>query len=315
MNTMKNLNPKITLFILFLTSIAFAQQGINYKAMIKDDLGNALIDTFMNVQFTIHSVSENGTIVYQEDHNESTDENGLLILTIGTDDSPSIGVFDNIDWSADKHYLQTTITYGGGTIDFDATEFMAVPYALHAKTVENIDITGNEAVFNDWDKDATDDFDGQYSSLSGKPGSTISIPAYAMSKLPTSTIITEVSSGLQWENNFSNSAAIIIRKPDNYNGENVTFSIFFRTTSSTSGVVQFFIRPRSFNSGDGLLDAVSINSTGINVSGTLSFGSLYEQNITIPGSRLTNDWWYITIQRNITTYTDDVLVMSASLTY
>ena len=310
------MKTKITLLILLLlSSIVFAQQGINYKAIIKDDLGNALADTFMNIQFTIHSVNETGTIVYQEDHNKSTDANGLLILTIGTDDTPSVGVFDNIDWSADQHFLQTSIIYGGGTIDFDATEFMAVPYALHAKTVENIDITGNETAFDGWDKDASDDFDGEYSSLSGTPNSTISIPSYAMSKPPTSTIITKVTRGLQWENNFANSTSIIIRKPENYNGEDVEFSIFFQTTSSASGEVQFFIRPRSYNSGDGLFDAASIVSDGTSVSGTIGFGSMYQQNITIPASRLSDDWWYITIQRNTSTYTDDVVVMSASLTY
>ncbi|WP_178988194.1 hypothetical protein [Winogradskyella schleiferi] len=312
---------KITLFTLFLSSIAFAQsmafgqQGINYKAIMKDDLGNVLSNTFMNVQFTIHSESESGIIVYQEDHNESTDSNGLLILSIGTDASPSIGVFENIDWSADIHFLQTTITYSGGTINFDAREFAAVPYALHAKTAESINISGNEIAFDNWDKDETDDFDGQYESLSGKPSTTISFHASSMGKSPTSTVITDSSTGLEWTNSFSSSSNIILKKPDNYNGEDVEFSIFFRTTSSSSGIVQFFIRPRSFNSGDGFTDSASVTSVGINVSGTSGFGTFYEQSITIPASRFTDDWWFISIQRNTESYLDDVIVMSASLTY
>lgn len=128
----------IVLVLLFVTVSAFAQQGINYKAILKDTNGNVLANTFMNVQFTIHQATAAGTIVYQEDHNYTTDTNGLLILSIGTDSSPSVGTFATIDWGADLHFLQTTITYSGGTIDFDATQFMAVPYAKHAETAANV---------------------------------------------------------------------------------------------------------------------------------------------------------------------------------
>ncbi|MBT8310955.1 MAG: hypothetical protein HKO72_06565, partial [Flavobacteriaceae bacterium] len=123
----------ITLLVtLFISISSVAQQGINYKAILKDGSGNLLAGTFMNVQFTIHEASASGTIVYQEDHNYTTDANGLLILNIGSDLSPSIGVFNDIDWGVDKHFLQITINYSGGTINFDATEFMAVPYAKYA---------------------------------------------------------------------------------------------------------------------------------------------------------------------------------------
>jgi hypothetical protein len=126
---------KIILCITLLISISsFTQQGINYKANLKDVNGNVLAGTFMNVQFTIHQSTAMGTIVYQEDHNYTTDANGLLILNIGTDTSPIIGVFSDIDWSIDQHFLQTSITYSGGTVNFDTTEFMAVPYAKHAQT-------------------------------------------------------------------------------------------------------------------------------------------------------------------------------------
>ena len=67
-----------TLLVALLISITtFAQQGINYKAIIKDANGNVLAGTFMNVQFTIHQSSATGTIVYQEDHNYTTDANGF----------------------------------------------------------------------------------------------------------------------------------------------------------------------------------------------------------------------------------------------
>ncbi|MGH1388340.1 hypothetical protein [Kordia sp.] len=124
------------LVLLFITVSTFAQQGINYKAIIKDDSGNVMANTSMNIQFTIHENTATGTIVYQESHNFTTDANGLVILTVGTSALISVGTFSAIDWAADVHFLQVTISYSGGIIDFDATQFMAVPYALNVS--ENI---------------------------------------------------------------------------------------------------------------------------------------------------------------------------------
>ncbi|WP_047547156.1 hypothetical protein [Psychroserpens sp. Hel_I_66] len=141
------MKSKILLFALLLSLITYSQNGINYKAVIKDDLGNVLDNTFMNIQFTIHQTSATGTIVYQEAFNYTSDSNGIVILNIGTNPSPTVGIFETINWKADIHFLQTTITYSGGTLDFDATQFMAVPYALSAGNVsglEKITENGNE---------------------------------------------------------------------------------------------------------------------------------------------------------------------------
>ncbi|MCL5128126.1 hypothetical protein [Algibacter sp. L4_22] len=124
----------IILFILVNSIFTFAQQGINYKAIIKDASGNVLSNSYMTIQFSIHQNTETGTVVYQEDHNYTTDANGLVILSIGTDITPSIGDFNSIAWGKYAHFLQTSVNYSGGTINFDATEFMSVPYAKHAET-------------------------------------------------------------------------------------------------------------------------------------------------------------------------------------
>ena len=163
---MKNSITRI--LILLFAVCTYSQQGINYKALLKDTNGNILASTFMNVEFSIHQSTSTGTIIYQEDYNYTTDANGLLILNIGADTSPSVGVFEDIDWSFDRHFLQTTINYIGGTINFDATEFMAVPYAKHAKTagsatevqtLANVVALGNSA--NGQLKNVTDPTDDQ----------------------------------------------------------------------------------------------------------------------------------------------------------
>lgn len=146
---------------------------------------------------------------------------------------------------------------------------------------------------------------------------TISIPAYAISIPKTLTIIKLEDSGLRWQQNYEATARFNIKKPANYNGGDVEFTIFFKTTTATDGVVDFFIRPGSFNSSDGLTDNSSAFSGGVKVSGTKGFGTLYEQKYIIPASKLDKDWWEIKIQRQgtLSTYTDDVILMSVALNY
>ncbi|KAA5823795.1 hypothetical protein FPF71_13980 [Algibacter amylolyticus] len=128
----------IMLCFVAITQLVSAQQGFNYKAILKDADDNVLSNTYMTVQFSIHQNTASGAVVYQEDHNYTTDANGLVILNIGTDTTPSIGDFSTIEWGKYPHFLQTSITYSGGTINFDATEFMAVPYAKHSQIAERI---------------------------------------------------------------------------------------------------------------------------------------------------------------------------------
>src|SRR5690606_33402763 len=124
----------LQIMIFFLLGNIFAQQGINYKAIIKDGSGNVVANDLIQVQFTI---LQGAASVYQETHSPTTDANGIVILNIG-EGAPISGTFNAIDWSADDHYLNVQINTGGGLTDMGTTQFMAVPYAMHAKTAESV---------------------------------------------------------------------------------------------------------------------------------------------------------------------------------
>ncbi|MFK7782886.1 tail fiber domain-containing protein [Psychroserpens sp.] len=139
----------ITLFIiLFVVISSFAQQGINYKALIKDDLGNVLANDLIIVQFQILQ-GEGMTNVYQETHTPTTDANGIVIVNIG-EGSVNSGIYNDIDWAVEEHFLNVQINTGGGLIDMGTTQFMAVPYAKHATTADNV-------------------FSGDYNDLTNQP--------------------------------------------------------------------------------------------------------------------------------------------------
>ncbi|MFD2823803.1 tail fiber domain-containing protein [Lacinutrix iliipiscaria] len=125
-----------SMVILLLSSFGFAQDGINYKSIIKDNLGNVIANQTVDVQFTIlQGVAQ--TNVYQETHSPTTDVNGLLVVNIG--EGTTSDVFTDISWGDDDHFLNVQIDTGSGLTDMGTTQFMVVPYALHAKNVSGLE--------------------------------------------------------------------------------------------------------------------------------------------------------------------------------
>ena len=134
---------KTVLIFLAAVLIAFtatAQQGINYKALVKDNLGNVVANQTIDVRFTI--IADTGpTNVYVETHTGvATDANGIVILNIG--EGTTSDVFTDIAWGSDTHALKVEIDIeqDASFVDMGTTQFMAVPYALSAaNTASKID--------------------------------------------------------------------------------------------------------------------------------------------------------------------------------
>ncbi|MDQ2077794.1 hypothetical protein [Marinimicrobium sp. ABcell2] len=133
-------------------------------------------------------------------------------------------------------------------------------------------------------------------------------------------VFQRVSRGLRWEPVFSSSAVWATPKPTDYDGGDVTFSVWFSTTTEKSGYASFFIRPMSLSHGELVpFDSASISSDHVPVSGTTT---LYEQSFTIPASILQGDLWEIILQRtgadsssNPETYDKPVTLRAVAIEY
>jgi hypothetical protein len=155
-NTYKHMKKTILFFIALLIAIsALAQQGINYKAIIKDNSGNVVTNDLIQVQFSIRTSTNVADNVYVETHSQTTDANGLIILNIG-EGGATTGVFTDIDW-ANNYYLNVHVNTGAGLVDMGTIKFMAVPYTLHA---ERTAIADNVILKIDNLTDARSDADG-----------------------------------------------------------------------------------------------------------------------------------------------------------
>lgn len=334
---MMNMKKIITIIAaLLITANVWSQHPnmMSYQAVIRNSDDKLMTNTSVGMQISIIQSSTNGTAVYVERQFPTTNSNGLVSIEIGGSNATTVsGNISTIDWSNGPYFIKTETDLNGGsnyTIS-GTSQLLTVPYAMHAKTADQVNITGDETAFVGWDKDTTNEIqtlsiEGTTLSISkgnsvdldnSSTKNVISIPAFSMIKSPSSTIIKETNLGLQWTRSSEESAIVVVKKPNNYNGGDVTFSIFYRATVSTAGIVQFVIKPNSYNSADELSDVESITDNGVKIVGKTGVGPLYEQKITIPADRLSGDWWYISIERNgsSSSYHASVIVLSVALTY
>ncbi|MBU2930140.1 hypothetical protein [Winogradskyella psychrotolerans] len=131
-----------TLLIVLIISISsFAQQGINYKALLKDDNGTVLVNQDIYVRFIIEN--PNGSSEYIESHQTTTDLNGIFILNIGEGNPGQFNDFNAIDWDAELYNLEVAVRVepNGSLIVFEETSFKTVPYAKYAETAGNANWT------------------------------------------------------------------------------------------------------------------------------------------------------------------------------
>ena len=119
------------IFLLFdLVLVAQVPQLINYQAVVRNSAGTPLPNgTVVSTDFQIHDSTANGTVVYHEHWQATTNQFGLITYAIGT--HASLG---NIQWSAGQKWLQVLIDPTGGTnyTDMGTTQLLSVPYALSA---------------------------------------------------------------------------------------------------------------------------------------------------------------------------------------
>ena len=147
---------KYTIVILLLSFSSFAQQSINYKAIIKDGGGNILANQSVDVQFIIYEGAALTNNVYQESHTTNTDANGIVIVNIG--EGTTTDVFTDVTWRNDEHFLNVHVDTGAGLVDMGTTQFKSVPYAANVAIMPKPYILGRSAQTSN----ARFDFNGKY---------------------------------------------------------------------------------------------------------------------------------------------------------
>jgi hypothetical protein len=127
----------ILLFTLFIATFSFAQtanKAIAWSGIITDNSGNVLVNTNVTLKF---SITQNGTPIFSEQHNVTTDANGFINATIGEGtplvNNLSIVYFDTINLK-----LKIEADSGSGFVTLSDEFFKAVPYAKGSETAREV---------------------------------------------------------------------------------------------------------------------------------------------------------------------------------
>jgi len=122
--------------ILMVTSV-FAQvpEKMSYQAVIRDNLNALVMNSAVGMRISILQGSANGTAVYVETQNPTSNANGLVSVEIGGGTVVS-GNFSSINWANGPYFIKTeTDPTGGNSYAITGTsQLLSVPYALYAKT-------------------------------------------------------------------------------------------------------------------------------------------------------------------------------------
>ena len=137
---MKTLNRffLILLLVSVAGSVAFAQLGISYQAVLRDSDGKALINQSATIRVKLTN-STGGTVYYSEDRAVTTNAYGMVSFVIGSGVVTNVtGVYGNVPWKDGNIYLGVDLKISGTSsfIEFEKQKLQAVPYALHAANVE-----------------------------------------------------------------------------------------------------------------------------------------------------------------------------------
>ena len=143
-----SMNRIIIIFVLLLFSFRmFAEvpEKVSFQAIIRDGQNNLVTLRQIGMKISILQDSPNGNIAYAETQTPTTNINGLVSFEIGTG-IQVLGNFESINWANGPYFIKTeTDPLGGKNYTISGTsQLISVPYAIHAKTVDNITETDPE---------------------------------------------------------------------------------------------------------------------------------------------------------------------------
>jgi hypothetical protein len=125
----------VTLLLLssYIGAYAGVPKGINYQAVVRTAAGVTAANQSIGAQFTIHSGSPSGAIVFREHHTVPTNAFGVFTVVIGGGNITT-GDLDSINWSTGDYYLQVETDPSGANnyIDMGTTQLLSVPMSLYS---------------------------------------------------------------------------------------------------------------------------------------------------------------------------------------
>ncbi len=135
---MKKLFILISAIVLAAGANAQSPQKMSYQAVVRDTINGLVSNQTVGMQISVLQGSINGSAIYVETQEPTTNNNGLVSIEIGA--GVTSDYFSTIDWSTGSYFIKTEIDPIGG-FEYTITgtsQLLSVPYALHANTADSI---------------------------------------------------------------------------------------------------------------------------------------------------------------------------------
>jgi len=254
----------LIIFVVAHTLYGQVPQSFKYQAVLRDAIGNLRANEDVSIVVAILEGSANGTQVFMETHNTSTNEFGLINLDIG---SINVNSFLEINWANGPVFIKISVD----GVEMGTSQLLSVPYALMAKTSESISgtITETDPVFDASASSVITLTDitswnnafswGDHGTAGYLTNFTETDPVFTVS--PANGIIsgdiTNWNTAFSWGNHSSAGYAILPSQTDN-NGK----------VLSTNGISPIWITPVISSDLD-----LKVNKSGDNMTGKLSINN------------------------------------------
>ena len=104
------MEKRVLLIIIMLYSFCIkdytqAPQMFKYQTVVRDGSGNLIVNTKISLRISILQGSINGTSVYSEQQNPTTNQYGLASVDVGNGTNQT-GSFTGIDWGGFTFYVK-----------------------------------------------------------------------------------------------------------------------------------------------------------------------------------------------------------------
>lgn len=130
---MKRILHFVSLLFISINLFAQAPQKMTYQAVIRNSSNNLVVSSPVKMKISILQGSTTGTVVYSEEHNPTTNANGLVSIEIGGGTNKT-GTFSTIDWGNGTYFLKTETdpTNGNNLSIVGTSQLLSVPYSLYS---------------------------------------------------------------------------------------------------------------------------------------------------------------------------------------
>jgi hypothetical protein len=146
---MKRIISTLVLLITAGCTLLFAQvpNAFNYQTIARNASGNLISNQPVSIKFSVLRGSSSGTVSYSEKHNPTTNQFGLISVSIGQGVVLS-GQLDTINWGSGLYWLKVEFDAAGGTsyTDMGSTQLLSVPFALYSAKSNSAGPTGPTGV-------------------------------------------------------------------------------------------------------------------------------------------------------------------------